>query len=144
MVPALENPDILFRSRRLHPGRDHGRNRAFRQEEAPISGGSLNHLLDRRSLLELGVLSPFAATLPHWARAADQEPDAKADYILRIGTGLVELAPDHIVSTTLYNDQFPGPLLRLKESRRVVVDIHNDIDTPELVHMRGQIIPSDA
>ena len=35
---------------------------------------------------------------------------AKADYELRIGTGLVELADDHIASTTLYNGQFPGPL----------------------------------
>jgi hypothetical protein len=40
-------------------------------------------------------------------------------------------------------DQFPGPLLRLEEGRRVIVDIHNDTDTPELVHWHGQMIPSD-
>ena len=68
----------------------------------------------------------------------------KADYTLRIATGLVELAPDHIVSTTLYNGQFPGPLLRFKEGQQVVVDIHNDTDTPELVHWHGQMIPSDV
>ena len=68
----------------------------------------------------------------------------KADYTLRIGTGLVELAPDHIVSTTLYNGQFPGPLLRFKEGQQVVVDVHNDTDTPELVHWHGQMIPSDV
>jgi FtsP/CotA-like multicopper oxidase with cupredoxin domain len=68
----------------------------------------------------------------------------KADYTLRIATGLVELADDHIVSTTLYNGQFPGPLVRLKEGRRVVVDVFNDTDTPELVHWHGQTIPSDV
>jgi FtsP/CotA-like multicopper oxidase with cupredoxin domain len=48
-----------------------------------------------------------------------------------------------VVATTLYNGQFPGPLLRFKEGQRVVVDIHNDTDTPELVHWHGQTIPSD-
>jgi FtsP/CotA-like multicopper oxidase with cupredoxin domain len=109
-----------------------------------MSDGSLQPLLDRRSLLKLGGLSPFAAALPHWARAADQGVEIKPDYMLRIGTGLVELAPDHVVSTTLYNGQFPGPLLRFKEGRPVLVEIRNDTDTPELVHMHGQIIPSDV
>ena len=82
--------------------------------------------------------------MPRLARAADEVTPEKADYTLRIGTGLVELAPDHIVSTTLYNGQFPGPLLRFKEGQRVVVDVHNDTDTPELVHWHGQMIPSDV
>jgi FtsP/CotA-like multicopper oxidase with cupredoxin domain len=100
--------------------------------------------IDRRSLLKGAGLKcaaslPFAGTLANSARAADPP-----DYTLRIGTGLVELAPDHIVSTTLYNGQFPGPLLRLKQDQRVVVDIYNDTDTPELVHWHGQAIPSDV
>ena len=44
----------------------------------------------------------------------------------------------------LYNGQFPGPLLRLKEGQRVVVDIHNDTDTPEQLHWHGQIVPVDV
>jgi FtsP/CotA-like multicopper oxidase with cupredoxin domain len=76
--------------------------------------------------------------------AVSEATGEKADYTLRIGTGLVELAPDHIVSTTLYNGQFPGPLLRFREGQRVVVDIYNDTDTPELVHWHGQMIPSNV
>jgi FtsP/CotA-like multicopper oxidase with cupredoxin domain len=83
------------------------------------------------------------ATAPRLALTAD-DARQKADYTLRIGTGLVELAPDHIVSTTLYNSQFPGPLLRFKEGQRVVVDVQNDTDTPELVHWHGQMIPSNV
>ena len=98
--------------------------------------------LDRRSFLQLAGV---AALLPRgaWGRT-DQPGHARADYTLRIGTGLVELAPDHIVSTTLYNGQFPGPLVRLKEGQPVVVDVYNDTDTPELVHWHGQWLPSDV
>jgi FtsP/CotA-like multicopper oxidase with cupredoxin domain len=57
---------------------------------------------------------------------------------------LVELAPDRIVATTLYNDQFPGPLIRLREGRPVTVDLHNDTDTPEQLHWHGQLVPVDV
>jgi FtsP/CotA-like multicopper oxidase with cupredoxin domain len=86
-----------------------------------------------------GAATPSAAS-----NTSPQNDVEKADYVLRIATGLVELADDRIVSTTLYNGQFPGPLVRLDEGRRVVVDIHNDTDTPELVHWHGQMIPSDV
>ena len=100
--------------------------------------------VSRRSLLKLASVAPIAALAPRFAWTAADHAGETADYTLRIGTGLVELAPNHIVSTTLYNGQFPGPLLRLKEGQRVVVDVHNDTDTPELVHWHGQMIPSDV
>ena len=100
--------------------------------------------IDRRSCLTYAGLLPLIGAMPRLASAAEEVAAQKADYTLRIGTGLVELAPDHIVSTALYNGQFPGPLLRFKEGQRVVVDIHNDTDTPELVHWHGQVIPSDV
>jgi FtsP/CotA-like multicopper oxidase with cupredoxin domain len=99
---------------------------------------------DRRAFLKAagaGCLLP-CAPLTLWSAAAQTHDPA--DYTLRIGTGLVELAPEHIVSTTLYNGQFPGPLLRFKEGKRVTVDVHNDTDTPELVHWHGLMIPSDV
>jgi FtsP/CotA-like multicopper oxidase with cupredoxin domain len=100
--------------------------------------------IDRRSCLTYAGLLPLIGVMPRRASAAEEVAAQKADYTLRIGTGLVELAPDHIVSTTLYNGRFPGPLLRFNEGQRVVVDIHNDTDTPELVHWHGQMIPSDV
>ena len=100
-------------------------------------------MIDRRFLLTSAAFLPVIGAMPRLARAADVATE-KADYTLRIGTGLVELAPDHIVSTTLYNGQFPGPLLRFKEGQRAIVDVYNDTDTPELVHWHGQMIPSDV
>jgi len=100
--------------------------------------------LDRRSLLKLAGLSPLAGCAPRLVWAAEQVADEKADYMVRIGASPFELAPGHIVSTTLYNGQFPGPLIRFKEGQRTVVDIYNDTDVPELVHWHGQMIPSDV
>jgi len=100
--------------------------------------------IDRRSLLQFAASASLMNAAPRLAWAADDAANQKADYTLRIATGLVELAPDHIVSTALYNEQFPGPLLRFTEGKQIVVDIRNDTDTPELVHWHGQMIPSDV
>ena len=66
-----------------------------------------------------------------------------ADYALHIGTSLVELGPDTTISTKTYNGQFPGPLLRLTEGKRTVIDIYNDTDTPEQLHWHGQFLPAE-
>jgi FtsP/CotA-like multicopper oxidase with cupredoxin domain len=95
--------------------------------------------ITRRALLQYASQAAALGALP---RIAPADPLMKADYTLRIAAGLIELSPDHIVSTTLYNGEFPGPLLRFKEGTRVTVDVHNDTDTPELVHWHGQMIPS--
>jgi FtsP/CotA-like multicopper oxidase with cupredoxin domain len=106
---------------------------------------------NRRELLKAGGITAAAGGLPFVSRTAAQmnsapaaTPEGATDYTIRIATGLVELASDRIISTTTYNGQFPGPLVRLKEGQRVVVDIHNETDTPEQLHWHGQIIPVDV
>lgn len=103
--------------------------------------------IDRREFLKLSGLGTLAASLPACARkAADATaaPSEAADYTIRIAPGLVELAPDRIIATTLYNDQFPGPLIRLREGRRATVDLFNDTDTPEQLHWHGQVVPVEV
>jgi FtsP/CotA-like multicopper oxidase with cupredoxin domain len=100
--------------------------------------------IDRRFLLKLGGSIPLIGVARRFTWAAGEAGDEQADYTVRIGIGPVELAPEHIVSTTLYNGQFPGPLIRFKEGQRTVVDIYNDTDVPELVHWHGQMIGSDV
>jgi FtsP/CotA-like multicopper oxidase with cupredoxin domain len=101
--------------------------------------------IDRRSLLKHAATFPLASMAPSFAQALDAPASSeKADYTIRIATGLVHLSPEHIVSTTLYNGQFPGPLVRLTEGKRVVVDIYNDTDTPEQLHWHGQFVPVDV
>jgi FtsP/CotA-like multicopper oxidase with cupredoxin domain len=85
----------------------------------------------------LGVFSPSNAQTP-------PATGSKADYTLRIAHGNIELSPGHMVATTLYNGQFPGPMLRLTEGKRVIVDVYNDTDLPEVAHWHGQMIPSEV
>ena len=63
---------------------------------------------------------------------------------LTIAVKPVELAPNRIVSTTTYNGQFPGPLLRFKEGQPVTIDINNQTDTPEQLHWHGQFLSTDV
>ncbi|MGV9292882.1 multicopper oxidase family protein [Amycolatopsis sp. NPDC003676] len=105
--------------------------------------------INRRDLLKITVGAAVSASAADTVAGCDTSPSAplpegKADYTLRIGNGLVELAPDTIFSTTTYNGQFPGPLLRFAEGRPAVVDVHNDTDVPEQVHWHGQHVPADV
>src|SRR5579859_3997255 len=95
-------------------------------------------MLDRRRFLKLAAGAMPAAGIIGQALAAD----GPADHTLRIANGLVELGPDTIVSTKLYNGQFPGPLLRMQEGKPVTIDVHNDTDTPELLHLHGLFLPA--
>ncbi len=90
-----------------------------------------------------GLAVALAAGDPATAPAASNSA-TKADYTLRIASARIELGPGHTVSTTAYNGQFPGPLLRFTEGRRVTVDIYNDTDTPEQFHWHGQNVPVDV
>jgi FtsP/CotA-like multicopper oxidase with cupredoxin domain len=107
--------------------------------------------LDRRDFLKLGGLAALGSSVPSFihgealtAALVPPVPTGPADYTLRMGRSLIELAPDHIVSTTVFNGQFPGPLLRFKEGQPVVVDVFNDTDTPEQLHWHGQFLPVDV
>ena len=107
--------------------------------------------LSRRHILQLGgaTLSAVAMQERALARGALEELTSRArndaaDHTIRIGTSLVELGPETIISTKTYNGQFPGPLLRLTEGKPVVVDIHNDTDTPEQLHWHGQFLPANV
>jgi FtsP/CotA-like multicopper oxidase with cupredoxin domain len=103
-------------------------------------------ILPRREFLMLSGLAAMTPGLGVFSPARAQSPSTapQADYTLRIAPGSVELSPGHVVSTTLYNGQFPGPLLRFTEGKRAIVDIFNDTDTPEVAHWHGQMLASEV
>src|SRR5215469_5405058 len=106
---------------------------------------SLSDLSRRRflsgsaALAGMGIAGPkdWGSGLARRTFLAAQE-EKTADYTLRIKASPIEIAPKRIVSAVTYNGQFPGPLLRVKESNPVTVDIYNDTDTPEQLHWHGQ------
>ena len=115
--------------------------RRFLKLAGAATGGAL---LGPRLGLAQSALTIAQGTDAAAVGGAATSPETAADYTIRIGTGLIELAPDRILSTTTYNGQFPGPLLRFKEGQRVVVDIVNGTDTPEQLHWHGQFVPVDV
>ena len=101
---------------------------------------SRRNFLKAASVLAGTTMMPSA--IAQTTTAESQPDEGKADYTIRIAASPVEISPKKIISTTTYNGQFPGPLLRFKEGQRVTVDIFNDTDTPEQLHWHGQFVPS--
>jgi FtsP/CotA-like multicopper oxidase with cupredoxin domain len=108
--------------------------------------------LSRRNFLKTASVLAGAVVVPpviaHRGMAnemsRDSENEAAADYTIRIAATPLEIAPEKIISVTMYNGQFPGPLLRLREGQKVTVDLQNDTDTPEQLHWHGQLVPVDV
>src|SRR6202451_368876 len=84
-------------------------------------------------------------SLAHPMLASEPKGTAsEADFTLRIAPMMFELAPHVAISTIGYSDMIPGPLLRVREGQRVVVEVMNDTDVPEFVHWHGLFVPSDV
>jgi FtsP/CotA-like multicopper oxidase with cupredoxin domain len=99
--------------------------------------------MDRRQFVKATALTALASRLPTSDHAFAGRRQA-ADYTIRIATALVEVGPQRFLSMTAYNGQLPGPLLRFKEGRKVIVDVYNDTDTPEQIHWHGQLVAASV
>ena len=90
----------------------------------------------RRNFLKMTGLLAGSALVPEIAAHTNTpgqtnstpQTEGAADYTIKIDASPVEIAPKRIISTTTYNGQFPGPLLRFKEGRQATVDIYNETD----------------
>jgi FtsP/CotA-like multicopper oxidase with cupredoxin domain len=89
-------------------------------------------------------LAQAESAAPGGASIATETDSRAADYTLHIKNSPIEIAPKRIISTTTYNGQFPGPLLRFEEGQEATIDIYNDTDTPEQLHWHGQHVPVDV
>ncbi len=107
--------------------------------------------MDRRRFLKIAgaagigayAAAPLDVAQMQMQTSAPQAHLPAPDISLRIAPVLVELAPNQTISTIGYNGTAPGPILRMTEGKRTVVEVTNDTDVPELVHWHGQMIPSD-
>ena len=116
------------------------KNRASRREFLKATGLATAGLVLSGSAASARVAAPSPSPLP----PAGPGQAASPDYTLHIQPTPLEIAPNHIISVNTYNGQFPGPLLRLKEGRQVIVDAFNHTDTPEQLHWHGQFLPTDV
>jgi FtsP/CotA-like multicopper oxidase with cupredoxin domain len=65
------------------------------------------------------------------------------DFTLEIAPYLLEASPKHRIQTIAYNNQIPGPLLRMKQGRPITVEVHNRTTDPEIVHWHGLFLPPE-
>lgn len=99
--------------------------------------------MDRRNFLALLGTTAGAELARRMGLQAAQD-NRKADITIHISPVEWEVAPRKVIKTTGYNGSAPGPVLRLREGQRVMVDVFNETKTPELVHWHGLFVPSDV
>lgn len=92
-------------------------------------------MVNRRQFLKL---SSIAGTQLWNRRGFAFEP---ADYSLTIARTSLEVASHRFIKTTAYNQQSPGPLLRMKEGVPVTIEVTNQSDDDEIVHWHGLFLP---
>jgi FtsP/CotA-like multicopper oxidase with cupredoxin domain len=99
-------------------------------------------VFDRRQFFNVaGMAAASAAVGPHLrALAAESEPDHRVD----IAPYSFEVATRRFVKTIAYNQQVPGPLLRMREGRPVTIEVTNHSANAELVHWHGLFSPPDV
>src|SRR5579862_6707456 len=85
--------------------------------------------------------SACALSLPALAEA---QSATKPDHVLRIAPLSLELAPKKIVKTFAYDGTVPGPTLRLRQGRKVSIEVRNETDIDDIVHWHGLYVPSDV
>lgn len=99
--------------------------------------------MNRRSFLSsAGILFAGNSLNALMPRSLAGEPSSKADYSLRIEPCTLDIAPGISIKTTAYNNQVPGPLLRLREGVTISIDVTNATVNDDLVHWHGLAIDS--
>jgi FtsP/CotA-like multicopper oxidase with cupredoxin domain len=89
------------------------------------------------SLLLAQAKTPTAADKKASPGSKDASP---ADYTLKIEHTALEISPGVTIKTVAYNGQAPGPLLRLKEGKPVIIDVVNNSLQEDIVHWHGLAI----
>jgi FtsP/CotA-like multicopper oxidase with cupredoxin domain len=79
------------------------------------------------------TLAPAITTL----RSAAAEAVRPADIKLKIAPLTLEIAKGISIKTTAYNDQVPGPVLRVRKGKPVSIEVTNATSNAELVHWHG-------
>jgi FtsP/CotA-like multicopper oxidase with cupredoxin domain len=96
--------------------------------------------INRRDFLASAGAVLASQSLGRLAVAA--KPSGKADHTLRIEPCNLEIGSGVSVKTLAYNGQVPGPLLRLRESIPVTIDVTNAGSNADIVHWHGLMIDS--
>jgi FtsP/CotA-like multicopper oxidase with cupredoxin domain len=88
----------------------------------------------------MGAIAKQSWASLHRVSTASNHSDCAANHTLRIAPLTLDLGNGLPFRTVGYNGTVPGPVLRLKEGKPVVIDVFNESDVEELVHWHGLAI----
>jgi FtsP/CotA-like multicopper oxidase with cupredoxin domain len=100
-------------------------------------------MISRRRFSQLSAMTAGAILSADKLSAGFLLPAPPSDITLEIASYLLEASPKHHIRTVAYNNQVPGPLLRMRQGRPTSVTIRNNTPDPEIVHWHGLFLPSE-
>jgi FtsP/CotA-like multicopper oxidase with cupredoxin domain len=100
-------------------------------------------MISRRHFTQLSALTAGALLSRARLRANSLLAAPASDVTLELAPYLLEASPKHHIRTVAYNNQVPGPLLRMRQGRPTSITIRNNTPDPEIVHWHGLFLPSE-
>lgn len=89
-------------------------------------------------------VNPFRAPLPVPPVLSPIRTDATTDYYeITQRKGQVEILPGYETTVWGYDGKFPGPTIKARSGRRVVVQQTNDLSEHTVVHLHGGVTPPE-
>jgi FtsP/CotA-like multicopper oxidase with cupredoxin domain len=85
-------------------------------------------------------MAAVGSALPVFSQKTSLAADAP-DYSMAIEMCSFEVAKGKFLKTISYNQQIPGPVLRLTQGRPVTINVMNRTTRPEIVHWHGLGLP---
>lgn len=70
-------------------------------------------------------------------------PDGTKEFDLTASTLPWQLYPGQVIQAWGYNNQVPGPLIRLKVGDKVAIVLKNELPQPTTMHLHGLAVPND-
>jgi CopA family copper-resistance protein len=106
---------------------------------AAMNGAETAGLRRRELLAGAGVVALATAMPARAANAAYGELGGE-EIVLTVARGTVAMKGGRAQAVTI-NGTVPGPLLRLREGRRVRITVRNTLDEPTSIHWHGLLVP---
>jgi FtsP/CotA-like multicopper oxidase with cupredoxin domain len=99
---------------------------------------------NRRSFLKTTAGAMAALALPRVTWAGQVRPEVPVrEFRLVAQESDIEVAPGRMWRTWTYNDQAPGPRLRVKQGERLRVILENRLAQPTTIHWHGVPVPNN-
>lgn len=100
--------------------------------------------LTRRSWLKGAGQLAAVTTLANYTILSAKQSEEQLDYTLVVKPQPIELLSNTLTPAWTFNGSNPAPILRLKQNRRAVIKVINQLPEPTTIHWHGIRLPNHA